>query len=419
MKGTDRVRILATPLSYLLTAAGAFFLAALSVPFLADELAGHFYHPYLLALTHTVTLGWITMTIMGASFHLLPMVLERRIWSERLAALQFWLMAVGIAGMVGHFAISGWSGFLWAAGLVALGVLCYLVNMAMSLRPLPRRSATLQLLVLALAGLLATLVFGLLLALNRNWPFLPGQLFGTLYAHFHLAWLGWVSSMILGVAARLLPIFLMAGEPKGWETGAQVWGLALGVPGLTLGLLAESRLLPIASIALAAAAGAFVAQTLGMVRRRRRAQLDWGLRFVLTGATLLAPTAGLGLGFAFGLIGSPNLATAYAVLGLGGFTSLTIAGMLLKIVPLLAWYRVYGDRVGREQVPTPDQLSSPSAERLSYWLLTGGVIGLSVAVATASAPGIRLAGLVLAAGAAIFSATLFRTALRPAATRTP
>ena len=75
----------ALPLAYLCTAGVAFVLAAAAVPWLSAELAGHYYQPRILALAHSVTLGWITLTIMGASFQLIPIVLERALWSERLA----------------------------------------------------------------------------------------------------------------------------------------------------------------------------------------------------------------------------------------------------------------------------------------------------------------------------------------------
>ncbi len=408
MNGLERAPSAALPLSYLLTAAGAFLLATLAVPLLADELAGFYYHPSVVALTHTVTLGWITLTIMGASFRLVPIVLERKIWSERLAICQFWIMTAGVAGMVAHFWLGRWNGLAWSAGVVGIGVVCYLVNLGLSLRPLPRWSATAQLFVLALAGLLATLVFGLLLALDRNRPFLPGPFFGTLHAHFHLAFLGWASAMMLGVAARILPMFLLVEEPKGPGVKIQVWGLAIGVPGLTLSLLTESRLLPVAALAVAAAGAAFLVQTLRMVRRRRRPRLDWGLTFVLTGAAFLVPTAALGLGFAFGGLSDPHLAAAYVVLGLGGWTSLSMVGMLLKIVPFLVWFRAYGGRAGREPVPTLAQLSWRAVEGVSYWLLTGGVIVLALATARADPIGIRLAGVALAAGTLAFLATLIR-----------
>ena len=91
------------PLAYLVCAAVAFVAASLSVAWLAPELAGHYYHPRLLALTHTVTLGWITLAIMGASYQLIPIVLERPIWSERLARWQLAILAVAVTGMVAHF----------------------------------------------------------------------------------------------------------------------------------------------------------------------------------------------------------------------------------------------------------------------------------------------------------------------------
>ena len=77
--GAARVPSVTLPLRYLVAATVAFALAALGVPWLARELTGHYYHPRVLALTHTVTLGWITLTIMGASYQLVPIVLGRPI----------------------------------------------------------------------------------------------------------------------------------------------------------------------------------------------------------------------------------------------------------------------------------------------------------------------------------------------------
>ena len=111
------------PLAYLATAAIAFVLAALALPGLGAALAGHYYHPRLLALTHVVTLGWITLAIMGASYQLIPVVIERPLCSERLARWQLPALAAGIMGMVGHFWIGRWDGLTWAAALVGAGVL--------------------------------------------------------------------------------------------------------------------------------------------------------------------------------------------------------------------------------------------------------------------------------------------------------
>jgi hypothetical protein len=99
---------------------------------------------------------------------------------------------------------------------------------------------------------------------------------------------------------------------------------------------------------------------------------------------------------------------AYAVLALGGWVSLTIAGMMLKIVPFLVWYRVYSPLAGRAPVPTLAQLGWPAAEGGAWVLLAGGMAALTVAVGVGHPGWIRAAGLTVAAGALLFGLTLAR-----------
>ncbi len=396
------------PLRYLVAAAGAFVLAALSLPWLAPELAGHYYQPRILALTHTVTLGWITLTIMGASYQIIPIVLERPIWSERLGRWQFVMLAAGIVGMVGHFFIGEWSGLLWGAGLVGIGTVAHLVNVVMSVRGLRQWTFTARLVALALVGFALTLLFGLALAADHVWKFLPPATLPLIHAHIHLALLGGVLPMVIGVAARVYPMFLLAREPGGWPGRAQLWGIGLGVPAVVIGILTSRWLLAAGALAVTGAVVGHGLWVLGMARTAKRPRLDWGLRLVLAGALFLAPATLLGLALALDVASGPRLALAYAVLTLGGWASLTIAGMMLKIVPFLVWYRAYSPHVGRIPVPTLAQLSSSPVEGLACVLLTVGMAALAVAMVVGEVSGIRAVGLIVAAGALAFAATLAR-----------
>src|SRR5262249_52683662 len=162
------------------------------------------------------------------------------------------------------------------------------------------------------------------------------------------------------------------------------------------------------ALAVAAAVAGHLVWLAAMVRSRKRPALDWGLRFVLTGAGALALATLLGLGLAFDLTGGPRVALAYAALALGAWLSLTIAGMLLKIVPFLVWYQVYAPRAGRAAVPTLADLSSPRAEALAWLLLTLGTMSLSAALWYGGPAWIRATGVTVAAGAVVFGATLAR-----------
>jgi hypothetical protein len=96
------------------------------------------------------------------------------------------------------------------------------------------------------------------------------------------------------------------------------------------------------------------------------------------------------------------------VVVLGGWISLTIVGMMLKIVPFLVWYRLYAPRAGRAPVPTLAQLSWPGAEGLAYALLGGGIPVLAIAARAGDPVWIGAAGGLVALGALSFGAALVR-----------
>jgi hypothetical protein len=199
----------------------------------------------------------------------------------------------------------------------------------------------------------------------------------------------------------------LAPEPGGAGASVQIWALGLGVPVLAAGLaLGRAGLVVPGAAAVAAALCAHGAWIAGLARLGRRPALDWGLRFVLTGTACLVPAAALGLALALGVAGGPRVALAYAVLALGGWVSLTIVGMMLKIVPFLVWYRAYAPRAGREPVPTLSQLSWPGAEGLAYGCLSGGMLALAGAVAAGAPAAITAAGIVVAVGALAFASAL-------------
>jgi len=406
--GRARAPDIRLPLAYLTAAAAAFVGAAVQIPWLATELAGHYYHPRVLALTHTVTLGWISLAVMGASYQLIPIVLKCPLWSERLPWWQLPALVVGIAGMLAHFSIAEWSGLVWAALLVAAAVGAHVVNVTLTLRALRPQTLLARFVIVALVGISLTMLAGLALAAHHLHPFLPGDFYARLSAHVHLALLGWVLPMILGVAAQVYPMFLLGSGHDVRLERIQFWGVVAGVPALVAGLLL-SRVLTIGgTAAVAMAVAAHLTSLTGMVRRSNTPRFDWPVRFLLAAAALLVPATLLGLALAFDTATGPRWALAYSVLVLGGWVSLTIVGMMLKIVPFLTWYSAYGERAGREPVPSLAKLGWPAAEVLAFVALAGGTVLLTAGVAIGSVPMIRVAGSFIVIGAFAFAAALAR-----------
>jgi hypothetical protein len=146
-----------------------------------------------------------------------------------------------------------------------------------------------------------------------------------------------------------------------------------------------------------------------VVRSSRRPAFDWALRFLVAGTAYLVAATAVGVALAFGVVSGPRWALGYGVLVLGGWASLTIVGMMLKIVPFLVWYRVYSPLAGRAPVPGLADLRWAGTEAVAFVALTAGVGTLAIAVGMADTTAIRAAAALVLVGALAFAATLVTT----------
>ena len=99
-----------------------------------DLLATYHYNQYVIAATHLFVLGWICSIVMGAMYQLVPVALETKLYSERLAKWQFAFHLIGFVGMVWMFNVwnmkqVGHFGSVMAVG-VGLFVLQHRANAA-------------------------------------------------------------------------------------------------------------------------------------------------------------------------------------------------------------------------------------------------------------------------------------------------
>jgi hypothetical protein len=79
---------------------------------------------------------------------------------------------------------------------------------------------------------------GLLIATDKAVHFLPGFVLSNVFAHAHLAALGWATMMVVGVGYRLLPMIFPSKIPSGSNASAIL--LETGIVGLFTTLLLRS-----------------------------------------------------------------------------------------------------------------------------------------------------------------------------------
>lgn len=175
-----------------------------------DLAAGAFPLPRVVAVAHLFTLGWITTTIQGALYQFLPVALGTPIRSVRLAHTSFALYVPGLALFIGGLLSGTPPVLLTGAVLFGSGLLIFVGNLAATLRRAPERNLAWWALAGAAVSLVSTVALGISLAGNLRWNYLGTNRFLALGVHLHVAVAGWVTLVIVGVAHRLLPMFLLS-----------------------------------------------------------------------------------------------------------------------------------------------------------------------------------------------------------------
>jgi hypothetical protein len=398
------------PLRFVLTGLLALFVGVAWLAFRPELLAMYHYNQHSIALTHLFTLGWISSIIMGAMYQLVPVALEAKLHSERLAQWQFVMHVIGFVGMV-------WMFWRWDvkqvghfASVLGLGVALFVYNIARTLARVPRWDVIAFGVASALVWLSLTALAGLYLTAAKCWTFSPFAPIAQMHAHAHLGAVGFFVMMIVAVSYKLVPMFTLSELQSRRRAGWSIALLDAGLLGVFASILLQSRSKPVFAGVVAGALTLYGWEITAILRARKRRSLDWGLKAFSTAIGLLAPLAVLGLILSWPTLPSNHftgqLENLYGFLGLFGVVTLAILGMLYKIVPFLVWYARYSREIGRSKVPALADLYSARLQAAGYWTFVAGLVAVSVATVLASEKGVRWSLVLLAGGLVVFGVNM-------------
>jgi len=395
---------LAVLLSFLLTGVCAAALFGLLLPWVAPEAVQAPDFPHVLALVHLVTLGWLTMTIMGASLQLTPVMIVAPLRATRFLSWQYPVYTGGVVLLLGGF----WWMRPWLLAIggivIVLAVLHYVVVLSITLLHATTRPLTLRFLAASLLYLCLVVGLGLTAALNMQFGFLEAGTDRLLSIHLTLGVLGWLSSLLMGVSYTLVRLFALA-HGHDDRLGRVIFVLLqVSIVGLALGfLISWLALILLGGGVLIVTALLFAYDFWCMFRTRHRKLLDVTQYHSMAAVVYFCLVVPAGIAsVAFGWQ-QPAIFAALGMAALVGWLGQSIIGYLYKIVPFLVWHTRYGPLVGREKIPLMRELVHERWAWLSWWLINGGLTGIilsalfSLNVPLQITSGLLGAGLVLAA----------------------
>lgn len=337
-----------------------------------------------LAATHLITLGFMTMVMVGAMMQMLPVLAGAPVPRPKLvSAIIHPLLVLGTLMLASGFLFALPQLLQSAVVLLGTGLTVFFGSMLLTLSRVRNPSATIVAMWLASIAFGITLMLGLTLGYSHGWG---APLASLALRDLHPAWglVGWTGLLVVGVAYQIVPMFQMTPNYPRWLThgltvGAFIvlvlWSLAQwqGV-----GVLVWLR---VASVCLLVFAfGVFAVITLNLQKRRRRRLPDVTLEFWRAGMVFLLLAALLWLSRQLPVLAFAQSDVLLGVLVIGGAAVSFISGMLYKIMPFLTWFHLQALPASGQTLPNMKAILPEKAQRRQLRLHLAAV-GLLIAAA--------------------------------------
>jgi len=346
----------------------SFLVASVFVIFNYPDLLGYHISGPVLSIAHVMMLGWISMIIFGALYQLIPVVMQVKLYSEKLAYLTLAGLVLGlfflIAAFLGYkFQLT--NNFIVGGALVIFAIILFAFNTLKSALSSSEKSISKLYIMASGIYLLLTVLLGLFTVINLSYNLLAVPHTEFMKTHAVIGLVGWFLMLVIGVAAKLMPMFLIVHRTR--EVLLK-WGFYLINSGLLI-ILAVTfiKQVPefvdmISFILILAGLVLFLLFNYDVFSHRMRRKLDIGMKLSSIGLIMFALTnlSFIGIYFGNNAFGFPvgRIEIISGLLLIYGFFTGLILGQTYKTLPFIIWLFYYQKLVGKQKVPLVADLYS-------------------------------------------------------------
>jgi|Deesub1362A_J573_1020465.scaffolds.fasta_scaffold00089_77 cbb3-type cytochrome oxidase subunit 1 len=316
------------------------------------------------AHVHLMLLGFVSLTIMGAMYQIVPTFLGVNLRFSRLPDLQFWLSNIGIMGM--FFA------FLYNYGLLKLfGTIFALASIIFAYMIFDTVFRVKGWHKMSPAGwfFVAAIIYfivGVILVVLSRLGIVP---FNVL-AHAHLLVIGWVVITTMGGLHELLPMLALKKLHSLTLAKWQFWLSNVGLVGMFLAFTFDrSYLILSGSIFVVSFYLFFYNMVRSYFQPGDHDEVDISAVFFVYG--LFYSVIGVTLGL-LNLVYPLRFLHVHFILV--GWITLTIIGAMYHIVPMMVWIEKYSTKLGVQDVPMIKDMYNAKLARTLLYSTNAGII---------------------------------------------
>ncbi len=366
-----------SPLRFFISAP-LFAMAAVTLLFISGpEIFQNRWLPQSLAITHLITLGFITMVMVGAAFQLLPVLAGSSIYASKVSSkIIHILITTGVVLLCSGFYAANALWIKLALLFIVPGVIYFLVLSSFALYKARSSFASANGMRLSISSLWIVFILGVLLSAGKAWNEIP------LYREFtnlHMIWaaLGWVLTMIVAISFQVIPMFQVTKE---YSVSFRKWFFIILFSCLLVvtvqALFNDS--IKFVYVVLSAILLWFSVVSVNLLFQRKKRLVDSSFYYWLTGLSSLVLSVCI---YNYAMIFNVELNALLGVVFFLGFIVSIINGMLFKIVPFLVWLHLnkklaFTDK-GLSSVPTMNEVIGRK-KMFRQYVLHSAALGLTI-----------------------------------------
>ena len=325
--------------------------------------------------SHLMLAGFVSLTIVGAMYQLVPTILGSNLKPRILPDVSFILLNAGVILLA--YSFTGSFGLMVPAALIYVaGALSFAITVFATVLTAPRKNISIAVWYFAIA-----IIYYLAGIIHAALAF-SGVISFRLPVHSHLLAAGWVALTTYGGLYELFPMLSLR-KLKSVKlayfnlvlTNAALIGMLYGFYFSREALIASGVAFALSFYLLAANLFATLA-----TKSESGVELDLSVKFFVP--ALLFGLTGITLG-PLNVASGSSLTFQHSHLLLVGWITLTIIGAGYHIIPMLTWMEKYASRLGVEDIPMIADLFNM---KLGKAVLAGSIVGVALLSYPGTAP---------------------------------
>jgi hypothetical protein len=315
-------------------------------------------------IVHFYLLGFVIMIMMGALYQLIPVALEIPVFSFKIGYIQFYIYFFGFIIFISSMLKLVPYEYLPIGGfLLSLSFFLFIFNFFLSLRNLEKMDITVIALILAVIFLAFGVVIGNLLAFNFIYGFLQ-DITSLIQIHVILTIFGFIFTTVIGISMILLPMFSVSHKFKNIYSKISLTILFFSIVSICFSYLLKKEISIIFYYFLMVGMIIYIFQVYEIYKNKPKRKSDFPT-MVMFHSHFFIPFSILSFFFSLKNAG---------LLFIMGFLGTLIYGSLYKIIPFLTWFHKFSDLVGKQKVPTLNEMLPKKIPEIQVIFYLTGII---------------------------------------------